>query len=313
MMENLTVETGDLLLKIQEGDDMKNENILDIHSYNPGPQRGDFSYSGLEDFFGDATSASRSVFQIKFYKELSIARSFDEFSTRIKKILEDLGFGEYAFSRTSATGEIPRPIITMPDAMNDVYFREGFYEHDLALQCAMNDNGPIFHSVIEDYINDVPFVTDTITQNREIFKLLKSFGYIDFYFIPLGAHNGNGRVLLSVATKDKSADQFRVHVESCKDTLDLLAQAIDYVGTRKFPNFFLCENESQKIIITPKPLVLLNMLAQDDLTLIQTADKLSISIHTADKHISAVKKALGTSTIHGAIYKAIKVGLIDGK
>jgi len=102
-------------------------------------------------------------------------------------------------------------------------------------------------------------------------------------------------------------------VEVCKDPLHILAQAIDYVGTRKFPDFFLCEHECQKIVITPKPLVLLNMLAQEDLTLLQTADKLSISIHTADKHISAVKKALGASTIHGAIYKAIKVGLIDGK
>ena len=292
---------------------MKNKDILDIYSYNPGRQGGEYSYSKSEDFFGDVQSAKRSAFQISFYKELSISRSFDEFSTKIKKILEALGFGEYAFSRTSATGEIPRPIITMPDDMNDIYFREGFYEHDLSLQCAMNDNGPIFHSVIEDYVNDVPFVTDTITQNREIFKLLKSFGYSDFYFIPLGAHNGNGRVLLSVATKDKSVIQFRAHVENCKDALHLLAQAIDYVGTRKFPDFFLCEHECQKIVITPKPLVLLNMLAQEDLTLLQTADKLSISIHTADKHISAVKKALGASTIHGAIYKAIKVGLIDGK
>ena len=292
---------------------MKNKKILDIYSYNPGRQGGGNYHSKPEDIFGDGQSAQRSAFQISFYKELSISRSFDEFSTKIKKILEDLGFGEYAFSRTSATGEIPRPIITMPDDMNDIYFREGFYEHDLSLQCAMNDNGPIFHSVIENYVNDVPFVTDTITQNREIFKLLKSFGYCDFYFIPLGAHNGNGRVLLSVATKDKSVIQFRAHVEVCKDTLHILAQAIDYVGTRKFPDFFLCEHECQKIVITPKPLVLLNMLAQEDLTLLQTADKLSISIHTADKHISAVKKALGASTIHGAIYKAIKVGLIDGK
>ena len=292
---------------------MLNEKILDIYSCSPHQSRKKYPVPSREDFFGDGEFTNRSAFQIKFYKELSISRSFDDFSTRIKKVLEDLGFGEYAFSRTSATGEIPRPIITMPDAMNDVYFREGFYEHDLALQCAMNDNGPIFHSVIEDYINDVPFVTDAIMQNREIFKLLKSYGYIDFYFIPLGAHNGNGRVLLSVATKDKSVAQFRAHVESCKDTLHLLAQAIDYVGTRKFPNFFLCEKESQKIIITPKPLNLLNILAQNDLTLTQTADKLSISIHTADKHISAVKRALGASTIHGAIYKAIKAGLIDGK
>lgn len=292
---------------------MKNKTLSDVYSYCSSQQRGIHSVPSREDFFGDATSVSRSVFKIRFYKVLSISRNFDEFSTKIKKILEDLGFGEYAFTRTSVTGEIPRPIITMPDAMNDIYFREGFYEHDLTLQCAMSDNGPIFHSVIEEYVNKVPFVTDAIKQNREIFKLLKSFGYIDFYFIPLGAHNGNGRVLLSVATRDESAVNFRTRVENCKETLHLLAEAIDYVGTRKFPSFFLCESDNKDIIITPKPLILLNILAQEDLTLRQTANKLCISIHTADKHISAVKKALGAHTIHGAIYKAIKAGLIDGK
>lgn len=290
---------------------MENENLLNIYPVNSGPQREEYSAPAEAGYFDDVTSTSSSVFQIKFYKALSICRNITEFLEKIEKTLKSLKFEEYAFTRLIHT-DIENPITTMPPALAESYMNEGLYENDLTLQFALSDNGPIYYSQIEDSIENVPYITDTIKQNREIFKLSRSFGYTDFYLVPLGAANGGGRIMLAVATKSDDITLFRDYVESCKKILCLLAEAIDYIGTRKFPEFFLCRNESQKIVITPKPLIVLNTLAQDDLTLVQTADKLCISIHTADKHICAAKKALGASTIHGAIYKAIKVGLIDG-
>lgn len=289
---------------------MSNEDPSNIHTLPPSQEPEKYS-TVVQNTQTEEASFSRSVHQIKFYRELSICRTFDEFVTKIQKILKDMNFDEYAFTRSAVSEEMPRPIITMPKEMNDIYFYEGLYEHDLTLKFATNDNDPIFHSAIEAYIDRAPFMTEAIIRNKEIFKLLKSYGYYDFYFIPLGAHNGNGRILLSVATKNENLSNFWLHVERCREALQLLAEAIDYIGTRKFPTFFLGKAESQEIIIHPKPLMLLNTLARHDLTLDQTADKIGISIHTADKHIAAVKKALGATTTTGAIYKAIKAGLID--
>ena len=287
------------------------EDPTNIYSFNSSRKPEEYSIPLASGLSNDKTPFSRSVSQITFHQLLSVSRNFDEFSAKIEKILLDLGFVQYSFARLNITNEIPRPLITMPHEMSDIYFREAFYEHDLTLQYAMNDNGPIFHSVIEDYVTKSPFITDAIKQNREIFKLLKSYGFNDFYFIPLGAHNGNGRVFLAVAARDQNLKDFQNQVEKSKMTLHMLAEAIDYIGTRKYSEFFLGENESRDIVIHPKPLILINTLVKGDLTLAQTADKLGISVPTADKHIAAVKEALGTNTTAGAIYKAMKSGPID--
>lgn len=47
----------------------------------------------------------RSVLQIKFYRALSICRDFNEFTNRIEKSLQDMGFKEYIFSRISHSGK----------------------------------------------------------------------------------------------------------------------------------------------------------------------------------------------------------------
>ncbi|MBL4803049.1 MAG: autoinducer binding domain-containing protein [Emcibacter sp.] len=290
---------------------MMNETLIDICTVGISKEPKKDIVPSTAEYFKDSTSAAKSVFKIKFYKDLSISRNFDDFSTRIKKFLIDLGFVQYGFVRLNALDAIPRPLIATPHELTVMYNKEKMYEHDMVLKAGLDDNGPFFQSEIEDYVRNVPFLTDEIRANRQTCKLITSFGFVDFFYMPLGAHNGNGRVMLCVATEDKDVPTFKDHIRKCKHVLRDLVEAVDYVGTRKFPDSFLCESESRDIVITPKPLIVLNVLAENDLTLMQTAHKLGISIHTADKHMAAAKKALGANTMHGAIYKAIKVGLIN--
>lgn len=277
---------------------MSNETLVNTSSNNFGQKRDKLPDTPNINLNNNGNKfVARSAFQIKFYKALSICRDFDEFTGRIEKILQDIGFEEYALSRLAVGGKITSPIQTMPEEMTSLYIQQGLYEHDLITKYAMNDNGPIFHSEIENHINEACYVTDEIRHNREIFKLFKSFSYNDFYFIPLGAHNGKWRILLSVATKDDNIADFKRHVENCKGALFLLAEAIEYIGVRKSFKIFLDEGRSHGIKITPKQLILLNTLAREDLNLPKIADKLCISIHTANKHIAAARQALEVSTI----------------
>ena len=285
---------------------MKDESLLNSKYFSE--RQIEVSSLNLPD---DGATYSLSKFELKIYQELSITQNINEFSVRIEKYLSDLGFNEYSFTRLSVTDDIPSPLITMPKEMSDIYFHEAFFEHDLMLQYAMGDNGPIFYSVLEKYVNSAPVMTDSIRQNMEIFRLLKTFGYEDFYFIPIGAFNGNGRVMLAIASRHGHPANFHKRIEKTKAILYKLAQAIEYFGIRKFPDFFLGKDESRDIVIHPRPLKLLNSLAKDGLTLEQTADKLCISIHTANHQIAAAKKALDATTIAGAVYAALKSGLID--
>jgi molybdenum-dependent DNA-binding transcriptional regulator ModE len=81
----------------------------------------------------------------------------------------------------------------------------------------------------------------------------------------------------------------------------------------KFPESFLDPDEAQAAKMGLKPLLLLNALANEDLTLMQAAEKLNISLKTANKYIAKARTALGAKTTNGAVFKALQLGLLHNK
>ena len=305
-----------------------NNGSPDINPHiNPhiNPLPGKYTPSMNGGFFRDTTSAPMSDNKNKFRTELGMSRSFDDFSTRVKSFLLDRGFTHYGLIRVETKipslkasmqysyEAAPLHMISSPHQMTDIYFEKKLYGLDMVLNIARNDNGPFFQSMIKDFVKDVPFMTGKIRENREICKLYEKFGHDDLYYVPLGEHTGNdnGRVVLYVGIEDMDGAYFKAHIKRCKHVVRDLGDAINYVGTRKFPDSFLFLRKTQEIKITPRPLRVLETLAADDLTLLEAAEKLGISIHTADKHSAAVRSALNTRTIQGAVYKAKKLGLIQ--
>lgn len=101
--------------------------------------------------------------------------------------------------------------------------------------------------------------------------------------------------------------------------LRTLAELIGEIGPRKFPDAFLGGSErddSQRgtetsARVSAKALRLLAAVAEEDLTLNEAADKMCISIHTANQHMALARRALGAATTPGAIYVAMQRGLIE--
>ena len=102
--------------------------------------------------------------------------------------------------------------------------------------------------------------------------------------------------------------------------LRALAEVAGEIGERKVPDMFRCDEEETG---TPakgkmtektraKALRLLAVVAEDDLSLDEAADKLCISIYTANQHIAAARRVFGVATTTGAIYAAMQQGLIEG-
>ena len=60
-----------------------------------------------------------------------------------------------------------------------------------------------------------------------------------------------------------------------------------------------------------KPLQLLNLLAEEDVTLYEAADILRISVHTANKYVAKIKSDFGVLTLPAAVLYAVKEGLIS--
>ena len=106
-------------------------------------------------------------------------------------------------------------------------------------------------------------------------------------------------------------DAFYQNITAHERELSLLANLILQLGILKFKKIFQEDEPLKEINLHSKPLKLLKTLAENDLTLDQTADKLCISLHTADKHSSVIRKALGAKTLVGAVFMALRRGIID--
>ncbi len=59
-----------------------------------------------------------------------------------------------------------------------------------------------------------------------------------------------------------------------------------------------------------KPIRLLATMATEDLNIEQAADRLHISVSTANQHLAKVRRAMGARTTMGALVVAVRRGLI---
>ena len=254
-----------------------------------------------------------SVADFEIFRRLSAAKGIGNFMRCIAEIIEDLGFEDYAFARVDAPGSVELPIVTSPTEMRNLYMAEKLYDRDLMVDYITHNTRAIFQSELVHHNENTPFITDTVLVNQSITKLLKSYGYFDFYIIPCRAHNGSGQVVLSITARNANPDIFRRLIASKKTILYQIAEAIDFIGTRYFPEFFLANGECRDIVITPRPLELLTVLAQEDMSLNEAAEFLNRSIYTVNQQIAVARKAFGADTNHGAVYQAVREGLIDCK
>jgi DNA-binding CsgD family transcriptional regulator len=93
----------------------------------------------------------------------------------------------------------------------------------------------------------------------------------------------------------------------------VLCEAIDFVASRKFASILLSTSaeDTANIVINPRPLKVLDTLANNDFNIAQVAEYLCISTVTANKHLEAARRAFGAKTNYYAIKQAVLNGLID--
>jgi len=69
--------------------------------------------------------------------------------------------------------------------------------------------------------------------------------------------------------------------------------------------------DAKELILVIKPLQLLNLLAEEDVTIYEAADILRISVHTANKYVAKIKSEFGVLTLPAAVLYAARQGLIS--
>lgn len=261
----------------------------------------------------DYLSSPASEVGFGYYANFSTAKDILDLKQRVGEEIDRLGFSEYSFVHLEGSGSIESQVlVTFSKQCINAYYSAGLYEHDMIIPYAESKQSPIYRSCLDEYIDQAPFDSDMTRTMQEIYELNKSFGYYDFYNIPDDAKCGSGKVMLSLTARGCTPYEFRLKVKGCESTLKLLCEAIGFVTTRKFPDIFLPEIKQEvSIAINPRPLRVLDTLANNDLNISQVADKLCISVVTANKHLETARKAFSARTNYSAIKQAITNGLIE--
>jgi DNA-binding CsgD family transcriptional regulator len=254
--------------------------------------------------------ANHQNFHDVLFSELGKAADVADFKYQIKKIVNKMGFSDFIFRRIESGELYHAALTTMPDELLRVYSEESYYDNDLMVAYVHHNAQPIFTSQVYKYICDAPFETNLTVVNRAIEKLYSRFGFFDFYSISTKAQNGNGNVQLAIADRGLSDNDFQKKIVPYQSAFRQLCRVIDRASTDRFSTQLMAEEERNAVSITPKPLHILNKLANTDMTIAQLAEQMCISPITAHQHIAGARKALGVKTNIAAIKRAIKLKLI---
>jgi hypothetical protein len=254
-----------------------------------------------------------SEVEFGYYAELSACEDIFEFKQKIVKSIKALGFEEFSYFRTAGASEDPQKLINVSSTMIHDYYTERLYEHDLILPYACKNTKPVFQTTLYDYAAQAPVDTEMTVMMKALCKLNNSYGYYEFYNSLARAKNRNGNVMLSVTNRGCNPVSFRKLVAGCESTLQVLCEAIDFVSSRKFSDTLLGSGieDTADITINPRPLKVLDTLANKDFNIAQVAEYLSISTVTANKHLETARRAFGAKTNYFAIKQAVLNGLID--
>jgi hypothetical protein len=245
-------------------------------------------------------------------RELSNAYDLQVFKNRILDIVNRLGFSDFIFIRLERDwqpGSVRGLIHSLPNEMLGEYQENLLHHHDLLLSYGKVNTQPIFSTQIYGYVDDAPFEMELTTKNRQLRKFYRRHHYSEHLVLPSAATNGSGNVQLILTTSGKSAEDIQSTATPVIPICRVLCKAVDSVSTRKFRSSFI-DKKDAPLTLNPKPLAMLQALANTDSSITHIAANLCISAITAHQHVATARKALGVNTNIGAIVKALQSGLI---
>lgn len=243
----------------------------------------------------------------RFHSQLLQAGTPKQLEAIVAEAIEVLELDGFCF-RPVGISE-PNEVSNWPAA-----FRAKYHQHradDLLNQHAETQVSAIFLSTIADYVEASPVHLPSNEQFLQLCAAGREFGWLDGYNIPYTTPMGVN-CLFSVSKLGMEPKPFRTLVEACEPMLYLLGDILTNIAISRFSSFFFgAKAFRSKIRITDRQQQLLNVLAKENMTLGGAADMLHISLDTANKHIAAVKTALGAKTQASAVYRGLVAGLVD--
>jgi DNA-binding CsgD family transcriptional regulator len=251
--------------------------------------------------------------ELNYFFDLSLAKDFNDFKRRIMLALKQMGFSDFSFIHMNAAGEADSLVLTtIPKGISQGYFDQKLYDQAPTIPYSDKGNGTPFQTEPDKHLRQTAFDHVIAGPTNEPYKIDKSKGFYGFYNLPANSFDGTGKVMFQLIQRDGDSTAFREKIAQFMGPLEMLLEAIDMIVIQRFAVTVGLKRPPLEVVykINPAPLRVLQHLANNDLNLQCLADKLSISVVTANKHMETVRKNLGVRTNYAAIKKALIQGLV---
>ena len=245
--------------------------------------------------------------EIEFRKALQGVVTLTAFAQEIGKLLGLMGFTDFSILNWSSAGRYhrcpPKPLIKKCSKQR---LNQAIYY--LVDTVAAQPDKQVLQACYEETESLIDPAESAV--RRSSYRLSTGSGNYA-YFFRKGSQTPSYQQVLCIVDNSKVLGQFTKNIEQHQMALDAINKVVEEIGVDRFPGLFSITESEDKINIGSKPLRLLNIVAQDDVTLSQAAEMLNISVDTANKQIAKIKSELGVSTLPSAVFHAANKGLID--
>lgn len=246
---------------------------------------------------------------IDFVKQLVASKNPKDLGKHLLNIFNQFGLTDFALMGCPDNHRPHFYLTSLPKELLACYQKQKFVKYDMSLDYLKTDSpSHFYHSDIQQIIEHGRLRTHSFEKNLEIIALYQKFEFNNAYLMPYKANKATGNtesLLFTLVAKGMTSKKFMAITQSRRAVLHLLGNT----AIRVYQNKFKSHNLAPRI--NPKPIRLLTIMARSDLNLSQAAEKLCISIDTANKHMALAKEMFGSRSQANAVYRAIQKGLID--
>ena len=240
-------------------------------------------------------------------------QSFDKLHQLMAQYVKDLGFSEYAILRAvSGIGNGMTDILTtLPDEFIREYQTTWCASSDPFVDYAIQNTAPALYSEIKNSLGALPFKVFDLDKVEAVLGLYKRYDIDDVLVVPMAVTSGGNTILMLVMKRDVAPAALRMLTDMQIPQLQVMASIISAAMGDRFKGVPFRRKATMKPLINSKPLRVLMTLANNDCSISQVADRLHISVVTANKHLESVRKNFGVKTNYAAIKRALREGYIE--
>lgn len=242
-------------------------------------------------------------------RRLSTAKTVDVFITKVARELNTFGLSHWMYSRL----DVPNKIIVQEQVGNlgpafvENYKQQNYHKVDLVLEHLNNHKSAtrVYHSQVMRWIKELPFTSKKIQHYKEfLYTASRVFGHEDSFTLANYSVD-NGRYLFGVTSKNTSVKTFRQMTFKHMIKLRAIATAVDRIGTRVFPTYFVNPYNRYKTMMSSPGFKYLTTMINDDLGYQETANYFGTSIHVVASELAKFMQQLDVNTPEAA-YKKLK-------